>query len=124
MSVIYYDDNELIAMLAASWNHGSIGSLDAKRRLQTYADAGMRIAHANRQAYAETYNELVESANITARDVELGIVGLTGESMKRGKRVLDGIRYNIVANNGKDFATFELLDDLLMLCKAHMKRMY
>lgn len=122
MSVILYSKSEIVDMLAACWNHGSIGSLDGKRRLERYAEMGARISEANRQAYEATYpDDPAESATFTADEVCGAIVRQTVERKQRGLRTLDGIRYNVIANNGQDFATADILEDLVSLLRVHLK---
>ncbi len=58
---------------------------------------------------------------ITAVDIKRALIGFTVERKLRGMRVLDGIRYNLVANNGRDFATIDILDGLLSLTRAALR---
>lgn len=118
MSVISYAYDEIVMAIAASWNLGSIGSSDAARHLDYLAEAGNRIQAANAAAYEATYSDPVEIIPIAARMIKNAIVGQTIDKKLQGRRVLSGIRYNLVANNGKDFATAEILDDLLMMVSA------
>ena len=59
---------------------------------------------------------------IQLKDIKRAIVASTMETRKTGIRTLDGIRYNLVANNGQDFATVEVLDWLLAFMSAARSR--
>jgi hypothetical protein len=111
MSVIKYDRNEIVAALAAEWNYGSIGSLDAKRRLDRMAEFANKVMAANTEAYEATYHEVLhpEESPITGMEIKSACVRQTVESKKRGLRDLRGIRYNLIANDGQDFADAEIL---------------
>lgn len=116
MSVILYSREEVIAAFAATWNRGSIGSTDAQRRLEYLAEAANRIMEANRGAWDATYSDKAEpEAPITGKAIKYALVAQTVDHKLRGYLTLRGLRYNLVANNGQDFATAEILDDLLGL---------
>ncbi len=119
MSVILYSRDEVLSAFAATWNRGSIGSLDAKRRLDYLAEAANRIMEGNRGAWNATYNDPAEpEAPVTGNEIKYALVAQTVDKKLRGYRCLRGLRYNLIANNGQDFATAEILDDLLGLFQA------
>ncbi len=122
MSVILYSRDEVLAAFAATWNRGSIGSLGAQRRLEYLAEAARRIQSANMLAYNATYGDDIGFTNgetpITGRSIKSALIAQTVDQKLRGYRCLRGLRYNLIANNGKDFATAEILDDLLGLFQA------
>ncbi len=119
MSVILYSRDEVLAAFAATWNRGSIGSLDAKRRLEYLAEAANRIMEGNRGAWNATYSDPAEpEAPVTGNEIKYALVAQTVDKKLRGYRCLRGLRYNLIANNGQDFATAEILDDLLGLFQA------
>lgn len=118
MSVIHYMKDEVLDAIAACWNRGSIGSLDAQRHLGHLAELGNQIMAANAGAYSHTYNEAVEPQEMTGPEIKRRLVGFTVDRKLRGMRCLRGIRYNLIANDGKDFATAEILDGLLTLWVA------
>lgn len=119
MSTIRYTTEEMLDCLAACWAYGSIGSLDGQRKLEWMADAGNRILTANMHAYNATYPDDLAGPEptITAGMLRAACVRKTVAEMSRGRRVLDGLRYNLIANNGEDFGTAAVLDDLLCLTR-------
>lgn len=122
MSVIHYEQDEIIAMIAATWNRGSVGSSDAIRYMDYLAEAGNRIMAANAKTYAATYcNESVGWQPITGKMIKGALIQQTVDKRLRGLRTLDGIRYNLIANNGQDFASAEILDDLLGMMTARVR---
>lgn len=132
MSVICYDHTEILAAFAATWNRGSAGSTDALRHLEYLAEAAARIQEANLAAYNATYPreaatglsslESLTAARITASDIKGALIRQTVDDRNRGMRTLRGLRYNLIANNGQDFATAEILDDLLSMFTAAFDR--
>lgn len=125
MSVIHYAHDELTAMAATCWNRGSIGSTDNLRYMERMAEGVTLISKANTDAYNATYTRdevTAEHSVITARDIKMGIVGQTIDARRMGIRTLEGIRYNLVANDGQDFATVQILDWLLNFMEAARRR--
>jgi hypothetical protein len=119
MSVILYSREEIVTALAASWNRGSIGSTDNIRYMDYLAEAGNRIMAANRQAWDATYEDKAEQEiDINGRSIKAQLIRDTAQSKLDGLRTLRGLRYNLIANNGQDFATTEILDDLLGMFQA------
>lgn len=128
MSVILYDRDEILAAFAATWNRGSIGSTDNLRYMDYLAEAAGRIQAANKEAYNATYPSDAATGlhdlngltipPITGRDIKCAIIAKTVDSKLRGYRTLRGLRYNLISNNGCDFATTEVLDDLLAMFQA------
>lgn len=128
MSVIGYERRDIVFMIAACWNYGSIGGSSAGVMIKDLADLGNQIMAANQAAYDCTYPQ--ESAtglhHLTSMDpinpnmIKNAIVGATVESKQIGFRTLRGIRYNLIANNGKNFATAEILDGLLTMVTARL----
>lgn len=121
MSVILYTHPEIVSMLATCWTRGSAGSTDALRFMEKMAQAGTLISRANADAYNATYTRDPEPAQpfeVTARDIKSVMMRATVNTRREGIRTLDGIRYNLVANNGQDFATAEILDWLLTFMSA------
>ncbi len=125
MSVIHYAHDELLAMAATCWHRGSIGSLDNLRYMESMAEGVTLISKANTDAYNATYTRdevpAVHSV-ITGRDIKHAIVALTVDGRRRGISTLEGLRYNMVANDGQDFATVETLDWLLSFMSAARSR--
>lgn len=114
MSVILYTREEVIGAIAATWNRGSIGSTDNLRYMEYLAEAGNRIMEANRGAWDGTYEDKAEPEPIiTGAAIKRALIQQTVEAKLRGMRTLRGLRYNMIANNGQDFGTAEVLDDLL-----------
>ena len=122
MSVIHYGCDELLAMAATCWNRGSIGSSDNIRYMERMAEGIDLISEANTQAWNATYSDPAEAVKIQPREIKRAIVASTMETRKTGIRTLEGIRYNLVANNGQDFATVEVLDWLLAFMSAARSR--
>lgn len=124
MSVIKFDYQEVADMFACSWNHGSIGSSDAIRRFERMAESANEILKANAGAYYETYKDetVTPEPEITAAMIERGCVeiGPVSDRAKRAFRNLDSLRYNLIANNGKDFATLDILDSMLEMTRGFM----
>jgi hypothetical protein len=120
MSVILHSTEEVVDAIASSWNRGSIGSLDNMRHMEELAEAGRRIQVANMLAYNHTYADDITLGDppITARMIKGALISQTVERKTRGMRVLRGLRYNLIANNGRDFASAEILDDLLGMFSA------
>ena len=116
MSVIGYERREVIEALASAWTRGSIGSSDNLRYMERMAFFGDALLEANAKAYAHTYNESIErEAPITVYEIKRGIVAKTVDSQRKGLDTLRGFRYNLIANDGTDFATVDILDWLLSL---------
>ena len=122
MSVIHYEYDELLAMAATCWNRGSIGSSDNLRYMERMAEGIDLISEANTQAWNATYSDPAEAVKLQPREIKRAIVSSTMETRKTGIRTLEGIRYNLVANNGQDFATVEVLDWLLTFMSAARSR--
>jgi hypothetical protein len=70
---------------------------------------------ANAEAYNRTYNDHAEPGEVTAQEVASALMRQTVATRQDALRVLRGLRYNLVANNGHDAATDEVLDGLLSL---------
>lgn len=116
MSVIGYTKQEIVEALAASWNRGSVGSLDAQRYMGNLAEFGNLALLANTQAYNHTYHEeTCPELAINAQDIKRALIQQTVAQKQRGLHCLRGIRYNLMANDGTDFATKEILDWLLSM---------
>jgi len=80
------------------------------------AEFGNQVLEANSRAYEHTYAESVDRGRpIEASEIKRAIVAKTVESRRRGLDVLRGLRYNLIANDGTDFATADILDWLLTL---------
>jgi len=123
MSVIQYCADEMIDAIAACWDRGSIAGAESGRWLDYLAQQGQNTLKANAEAYNATYSDCAEpDLNITRDRIKNAIVFQTIERKLRGYRCLSGIRYNLIANNGKDFATVEILDFLLTLTTAKMDK--
>ncbi len=123
MSVILYSREEVLEAIAASWYRGSIGSTDNLRYMDYLAEAGNRIMAANCQAWDATYSDKAEpEPDITGREIKGAIIVKTIDTQLRGMRVLRGLRYNLIANSGEDFATTQILDDLLGMFAAMLDK--
>lgn len=116
MSVIAFTTREIVDIIAAHWSHGSAGSSDALRRLEYLAEFGNKLFAANAMAYQATYGEICEPEfMIEGRHIKSALISMTGDRKMRGNRNLRSLRYNLIANNGQDFADAEILDGLLGL---------
>ena len=123
MSVIYYTRDEVISALASAWTRGSIGSSDNLRYMERMAEFGNQLMEANSEAYGHTYKESLEPETaINADEIKHAIVRQTVESKNRGLDALRGFRYNLIANDGTDFASMEILDWLLTLFMGLSRR--
>lgn len=116
MSVIRYSKEEVVLALAACWDRGSIGSTDNLRYMGLMAEAGDKILVANGEAYKATYSDGCDpEPAITAADIKRQLICATVDKKREGMRVFDGLRYNLIANNGQDFADMDILDWLFSL---------
>lgn len=120
MSVIGYHKTELLGIAAATWDRGSIGSASAQRYMEALAEGLTLLSQQNMAAYNATYNENEEPEIITADDIKRALMYCHPDQKQRGIRALSGMRYNLVSNNGKDFATADGLDWLLTLQTARI----
>lgn len=122
MSVIRYGRDEMIDAIAACWDRGSIAGTESGRWLDYLAQQGQATLAANTDAYNATYSDCAEpELDITRDSIRNAIVSQTIERKLRGFRCLSGLRYNLIANNGKDFATVEILDFLLTLTVSRLE---
>ena len=121
MSVIFFGPDELAnvahAAVAATGHTGNADGAEAKQR---WVERLARISVANAEAYNATYSS-GKVKHWTPADI-LANYTLYPAKFKLALDTIDGIRYNLVSNGGKDFATFEILDDLLAAYKhiAHI----
>lgn len=119
MSVIFYDPNELANL--ASVVVGNYVSSDGKGELTRTLNALVRYSVENAQAYQETYGNKVEGWSYEM--LRAGIRPAANiEQHRRAHMTLDGLRYNLVSNAGKDFASAETLDGLLSIAVRMNRR--
>ncbi len=122
MSVIRYDRDEMIDAIAACWDRGTIAGAESGRWLDYLAQQGTDTLKANCAAYNATYSDCAEPEENITRDAIKNVIVFNSQERKlRGFRCLSGIRYNLIANNGKDFATVEILDFLLTLTTSRLE---
>lgn len=119
MSVILFSTPEIVDVIAACWDRGSIGSLDNLRHMERLAEFANKLSAANAIAYQATYDETCEPEfMIEGRHIKSALISMTVDRKMRGQRNLRSLRYNLIANNGQDFADAEILDGLLSLYDA------
>src|SRR4051812_34259150 len=124
MSVIGYGKRDILDMLAATWHRGSAGSSDAKSYMVRLAQEATSVMVANHAAYVETYGPERSGTleePITAAEINSALVRATVDSNRNGLRTLAGLRYNLVSNDGRDFASVDDLDFLLRLTAAELE---
>jgi hypothetical protein len=108
MSVIHFDSTDLGAV-ALSCVMGSVASDHGKRALRTYSEKLARISTANAAAHNASYGDGAEAW--TADEIEsMAQAQVTSSNRAAGKQQAAGLRYNLVANNGTDFAGPVALD--------------
>ena len=119
MSVIHYTPSELAAV--ASLAAGNTASDEGKRRLSRYLDALAAYSAANTACYVATYRE--QAPSWTAEDIRREVrAALMPDLIRLALSTLDGMQYNLVANDGTDFATTETLRCVLDLTQAIARR--
>lgn len=123
MSVATLTSIDYIEVFAASWCYGSAGSSDALRRFERMAEQATAVMNANLQAYCHTYDETYEPGeSITASDLKRVVGSIDINRRQRAYNNFESIRYNLVANDGTDFATQEILEALLQTARGFLKR--
>ena len=110
MSVSHFDSEEL-GNLAACAVGGSLASDDGKRRLQRYCEGLALFSIANTQAYRATYpNDTEPAQHYTAEEIYRASRRTAhGPDHKRASLTAVLLHYNMIANDGRDFATTEVL---------------
>ena len=126
MSVIHYGCDELLAMAATCWNR--LAQLDQAIISATWSTMAEGVnlisggEHKGLERDLRTPRSGKRRLRFDYRGIKRAIVASTMETRKTGIRTLEEIRYNLVANNGQDFATVEVLDWLLTFMSAAHSR--
>ena len=111
MSVIFYEADELAAV--ASLTVGNLASDQGKRDIAWIVDDLAEYSQKNAEAFRATY-PADPAQGMTAEQITAEIRPIyKAEQIQTAKRVLAGMRYNLIANNGTDFASVRTLGLIL-----------
>jgi len=119
MSVIFYEADELAALAALTV--GNLASDQGKRDLARVVEDLAEYSRANAAAFRATYPG-DPAEGITAQEIAAQVRPIhKAEQVRSAERVLAGLRYNLIANSGEDFATIRTLG-LILECTQRTLR--
>jgi len=123
MSVIFYEADELAAV--ASLTVGNLASDQGKQDIAWIVNDLAEYSRENAEAFRATY-PADPAQGVTAEQIMAEIRPIfKADQIKTAKRVLAGLRYNLIANNGTDFASVRTLGLILhctQRCGPRFKR--
>jgi hypothetical protein len=110
MSVHHYDPQELANLALTSAHRGGNGAA-----LESLFDLMAMLSSANGRARAMSYPEEGEPLAWSRDEISRAAKTITRPDEEAARKTLALLRYNLVANNGTDFATVEALTGLLLI---------
>lgn len=111
MSVIFYEADELAAV--ASLTVGNLASDAGKHDIAWIVDDLAEYSRENAEAFRTSYPS-DPAQGVTAEQIKAEIRPIyKAEHIKTAKRVLAGLRYNLISNGGTDFASVRTLSLIL-----------
>ena len=119
MSVIFYEADELAALAALTV--GNLASDQGQRDLARIVEDLAEYSRANAAAFRATY-PADPAQGIDAAEIAAAVRPIhKAEQVRSAECVLAGMRYNLIANSGEDFATIRALG-LILECTQRTYR--
>lgn len=121
MSTVKFSRNQIVNMMAASWAFGSTASCAGKRNMEQLAEAATRIIAANTAAFLAPNAPASKQPDVTAQELELAFLGMTVQKQSEALITIDRLQYNLVSNDGHNFATLEIMTDLFGIARRLLR---